>query len=236
MTWLGKILTFIQVGKIRFIGRENLSSADGPVIVCPNHPHYIDSAIIPILMEKQGRYMADEDVLSFGLGLGALFLVPLGAFPARDKSPDSNLRTIAAGAKFLASGFSLLIFPEGHTNFNLKMQPVKKGAIRIAKLASTMFGKPVYIVPAYIRYGKYFPVWIQRIKPPLQYLIVLLGFFYFRRGATVVIGKPISSADFPSSDNEACEFLADRIVALDAGDEFQLAAAGTYEILPLIKL
>jgi 1-acyl-sn-glycerol-3-phosphate acyltransferase len=236
MISLLRILTFIQVGKVRVIGRENLNAVDGAVIVCPNHPHYIDGAIFPILMEKESRYMADEDVLRFGFGLGALTLVPVGAFPARDEGPDSNLRTFAAGAKFLASGFSLLIFPEGHTNFNLKMQPVKRGAVQIAKLASTTLGKPVYIIPAFIRYGRYFPMWIQRIKPPLQYLIVLLAFFYFRRGATVVIGKPISSTEFPSSDNEACNFLGDRIVALDPGDEAQGVEAGMYEILPLIKL
>ncbi len=230
-----RVLTFIQVGKVRVIGRENLSSAREPVIVCPNHPHYVDGAIFPILMEKQGRYMADEDVLRFGFGFGALCFVPAGAFPARDGYPDSTLRTFEAGAGFLASGYSLLIFPEGHTNFNLKMQPLKRGAIRIAQLASAKLGKPVNIIPAYVRYGKYFPVWLQRIKPPLQYLIVLLLFFYFRRGATVVFGEPISSEDFPQSDQEACNFLAERIVALDPGDQHQ-GVAGMYAILPFTKL
>jgi 1-acyl-sn-glycerol-3-phosphate acyltransferase len=133
--WLTRILTFIQVGRIRVVNRENLQMHK-PIIVCSNHPHYIDAAIFPNLIQRQARYMVDEDVLRFGFGLGALILVPGGAFPARDGTRGSNLRTCETAVQFLSSGYPLLIFPEGHTNFKMEMAPLKKGAIRIAKIAS----------------------------------------------------------------------------------------------------
>ena len=233
--WLVRILTFIQVGEVRVIGRENLKKQD-PVIICPNHPHYIDAAIVPILMERQGRYMLDEDVLRFGFGLGALICVPAGGFPVRDGTRGSNLHACEAGAQYLASGYTLLIFPEGHTNFSLKMQPLKKGAIRIARLAENKLGRPVFIVPAHIRYGRYPSGWIRKIKPPLQYFIVFLGFFYFRRGATVIFGEPISTSDLPASEKSACNFLAEKIQSLDTGERSYGVDKGIYDSFALTKL
>jgi 1-acyl-sn-glycerol-3-phosphate acyltransferase len=234
MKFVMGIIAFIQVGKVRVVGLENFQNVKDPVIVCPNHPHYADGAIFPRLMEKQGRYMVDEDVLSFGFGLGALVLIPAGAFPARDRKPNSKIRTCEAGVKFLAAGFPLLICPEGHTSFDQKLRPLKSGAIEIAKLATQTLQTSVFIVPAYIRYGKSFPLWIRRTKPPLQYLLVLLGSFYFRRGATIVFGAPIEASEFPISQKEACEFLAERIEALDPGTA--QGVEGVYEILQFNKL
>ncbi|HSE43025.1 MAG TPA: lysophospholipid acyltransferase family protein [Acidobacteriota bacterium] len=234
MRFLFRILAFIQVGKVRVIGIENLQRVKAPVIVCPNHPHYADGLIFPNLMERQGRYMVDEDVLAFGFGLGALLFIPVGAFPARDGRPNSKIRTCEAGLKFLSAGFPLLIFPEGHTSFDQKLQSLKSGAIEITKLASELLQTSVFIVPAYIRYGKSFPLWIQRTKPPLQYLLVLLGSFYFRGGATVVFGTPIGASEFPSSQKEACQFLAKRIETLDPGSV--QGVEGVYETLQFNKL
>jgi 1-acyl-sn-glycerol-3-phosphate acyltransferase len=233
--WILRILTYIQVGEVRVIGRENLNT-QGPMIVSPNHPHYVDAAIFPNLIQRQARYMVDEDVLRFGFGLGALILVPAGAFPARDRTRGSNLRTCETAVQFLSSGYPLMIFPEGHTNFKLQMAPLKKGAIRIAKMASQKLQKPVFIVPAHIRYGRYPSGWLQEIKPPLQYLLVLLASFYFRRGATVIFGTPISSADLPQLDKEACNYLAKNIQALDPGEQIYGVDKGMYESFAFIKL
>src|SRR5688572_32086337 len=48
---LSKVLSWIQVGRIRYIGRDNLK-LDGPFIVAPNHPHYIDPAVIVLALNR----------------------------------------------------------------------------------------------------------------------------------------------------------------------------------------
>lgn len=213
-----RVLTFIQVGKLNVLGRENLDKPDGPYVFSSNHPHYIDAAIVPLILDgRPARYMAHREVMRFGFGLGALMCGPAGAFVSQDGIKDGGVRARAAGVKVLKSGQTLVALPEGLTNFSPTMLPLKEGAVRMTQEAARELGRPTYIVPAYIRYGRYPGPWIQKYTRPVQYLLVFLGFLWYRRGAKVVIGKPISTAEMPADPAEATLLLRRRIEELDPG-------------------
>lgn len=215
---MAKALIFIQVGKIKVIGRENLDSAPGPIIVTPNHPHWADTAALPILMNGPARYMAARGVFTFAGGLGGLLVGPVGAFCA-DLTKGKGGPAKDAAVEVLTSGQRLVMFPEGWAYLDGKLGPFKKGAIRIAREASERLQKPTYVVPVNLRYGKYPGTWITKLPPPIEYFLVLMLFFLFRRGLTMVVGKPIAIDQFSTDDAEATEQLKKMIVALDPAPE-----------------
>jgi len=123
----------------------------------------------------------------------------------------------------LTAGQQLMIFPEGLTNFSPSVDDLRPGTVKIAREAAMRLGKPVYIIPVYTRYGRYPVKWLARFDRPIQYFTVLLGFAFFRRGALVTVGKPISTTELygPSlserNDDEAMALLKQRIESLDPG-------------------
>lgn len=209
-----RVVTWIQVGKVKTIGLENLN-LPGPKMVTPNHPHYVDPGVIVLLLNRQpARYMAARGVFRFGFGLGSLIAAPTGAFPV-DLTPGKGGPAREAGVRVLTSGQTLVMFPEGWAYLDGSLGPFKKGAVRIARQAARQLKDTVHIVPVYLRYGRYPGSWIKKLSPPLEYLFVFLMSWYYRRGVTAVIGKPISSSDLPADDAAATELLKQRIVALD---------------------
>ncbi len=211
---LAKLLAFIQVGRIKIIGRENIDKVDGPYIVTPNHPHWADAVTMPIMMNRPARYMAAQDVFTFAGGLGGLLVAPLGAFAA-DLNQGKGGPARKAAVEVLTSGQKLVMFPEGFAYLDGHLGEFKKGAIRIAREASQQLGKMTYIIPVNLRYGRYPGSWIRRLPPPVEYLLVFLMFVVFRRGLTMVVGEPIPIDKFSSDDKEATEQLKQAIVALD---------------------
>lgn len=212
---VARAITFLQVGKVKVVGRENLDSVPGPFMFSANHPAGADVMLIPCVLARKARYMAHETVFTAGFGLGAHLVGPGGAFVAHDSIRDNGVRARAASVKVLTSGQTLVLLPEGLTNYDPVMLPLKDGAVRIVKQAAVELGKPAFIVPAYIRYGKYPGKWLQRYPRALQYLIVFLLWPIYRRGAKVVIGKPISSTELSADDTVATALLRSRIEQLD---------------------
>lgn len=210
-----RFMTFLQVGKIQVVGRENLDSVPGPFMFSSNHPFGADVAVIPLVINRKARYMAHETVFTFGWGLGAHIVGPWGAFVAHDSIRDNGVRARAAATKVLTTGQNLVLLPEGLTNMEPTMLPLKDGAVRIIKQAAKELGKDVWIIPAYMRYGKYPGAWIQRFPRPIQYTLVFALFPLFRRGVKVVIGKPIAASEFAQDDAEATLQLRHAIEALD---------------------
>jgi 1-acyl-sn-glycerol-3-phosphate acyltransferase len=92
--------------------------------------------------------------------------------------------------------------------------PFKKGAVRIARSAAMERGWPVFIVPVRISYGRYPGPWIRRYRAPLSYFLMLLWSLSMRPGATVIVGKPLSSDELPADDAEATELLKQRLFEL----------------------
>ncbi len=210
-----KFMTFLQVGKITVVGRENLDSVPGPFMYSSNHPFGVDVAVIPLVINRKARYMAHETVFTFGWGLGAHIVGPWGAFVAHDSIRDNGVRARAAATKVLTTGQNLVLLPEGLTNMEPTMLPFKDGAVRIVKQAAKELGKDVWLMPAYARYGAYPGKWIQRFPRPIQYTLTMLLFPFYRRGVKVVIGKPIPASELHADDAEATLQLRHAIEALD---------------------
>lgn len=204
-----RMLCWYVVGKIDVRGKENLDDmpAGTPFIFTPNHSHVADGFIAPLLLEKwNARFMAAPTLMnSFG-GLFGLLFGFFGAFVASRK----------AGVEVLTSGQTLLMFPEGWAYLDGKMGPFKLGVLRIAKDVAARTSKPVYLVPVFMRFGKYPGSWIRKLAILPQ--LVLMGALcpLYRSGVRVVIGKPIAIDNF-SRDEEsvAIERLRQAITSLD---------------------
>jgi|AGTN01.3.fsa_nt_gi 1-acyl-sn-glycerol-3-phosphate acyltransferase len=211
-----KVLAFIQVGKVKIEGIENLDGLDGPTIVTPNHPHWADTVVMPIAMNRPARYMAARGVFTFGGGLGALLFGPIGAFAA-DLEKGKGGPAREAAVKLTSEGQILVMFPEGWAYLDGITREFKKGAVRIARESAAKAGKTGYLVPVHLRYGKYPGGWILKVPPPAEYFLLFLLAPLYRRGVTVVIGKPIPTTDLPADDAAATEYLKQHVLALDHG-------------------
>lgn len=215
---LARSLLFIQVGKVKIVGKEKLDNVPGPYIVAPNHPHWADTAALPILMDGPARYMAARGVFTFLGGLGGLLVGPMGAFCA-DLTKGKGGPARDAAVQVLTSGQRLVMFPEGWAYLDGRLGAFKKGAIRIAREAANKMGSPTYIVPVNLRYGRYPGTWITKLPPPVEYFLVFALFFLFRRGLTITVGDPIAITDFDKDDAAATEQLKRAIIALDPEPE-----------------
>lgn len=219
---VARALTNIQVGAIKFVGRENLDNLIGPRIITANHPHWADAVIMPQLILGPARYMATDRVMTAFGGLLGVLLSRGGIFTATDKIKDGGLRTRAAAIEMVVNKETLVVLPEGLTNFSPIMGPFRNGVAIIARTAAERLGEEVYVVPNYIRYGRYPGPWLSKFDRAKQFGMVLLAFPLFRRKAVVVTGKPISTTELftkvdgsKRTDDEASAFLRERIAALD---------------------
>ena len=202
-----------QVGKVTVIGAENLNTPSAKLIVA-NHGHFIDPILFPVILDVLPRTMAAQALFQAAGGLVSLLAAPGGAF-AVDLTKGKGGEAADAAVKVLTTGQTLVIFPEGWAWLDGHVEQFRKGAVRIGRRAAAELGQPCYYVPSYIRYGRYPGKQILRLPPPLQYLILYSLACFFRRGVTVVIGKPISTADLPADDTVATEFLRQKVLELD---------------------
>ncbi|MBU6451118.1 MAG: 1-acyl-sn-glycerol-3-phosphate acyltransferase [Cyanobacteria bacterium REEB67] len=220
---LARALVFIQVGKIKYVGLENLRNIEGPCILSANHPHWVDAVIMPLMLDQPARYMAHGRVMQSLGGLLGVYLSKRGVFAAQDNIKDGGVRTREAGTQMLVSGQKVVIFPEGLTNFSPAIDDLRPGALKIAREAAIRLGKPVYIVPAYTRYGKYPGKWLAKFDRQTQFFMVFFGFLFYRRGAVVTVGTPVSTHEFygptlnERTDDEAMALLKERLLSLDPG-------------------
>ena len=212
---LARFVSFIQVGKIHYKGLEVLQNLPAPYIVASNHPHYADAVIIPLMINAPARYMIAREVMQFAGGLGALITAPAGGF-AVNIDPGQGAPAFRAAIRVLTSNQRLVIFPEGWAHMDGKMHSFKKGAVCIAKQAANKLKHAVNIVPVFLSYDRYPGSWITKLNPRLQYLLTFLCFWRYRRGVTVVIGNPISSASLPDCNDEATTMLQNAIIDLDS--------------------
>ncbi len=212
---LCKLLLQVQVGRIEIYGEENIQITDNPLMICANHPHYVDTMILGIALRRPARVMAHQQVFRFGFGVGKFIFKKLGAFSAGNGTRSGAQQACKTAVDALKSGEVLIMLPEGEISFSSTIHKFRSGAVRITNEVSNQLGKSAYVVPAYIKYGRYPGRWIHRIPGSgMQGFLLLLGFFYYRRGATLIFGNPISSEELPRRSRIASNFLLSQVAEL----------------------
>jgi len=207
-----KFMARFLPGKITVVNPENLNPP-GPCVITPNHGSAMDPRLFPVIMDGALRFMAARGVFTTFAPVGAM-VAACGGFPA-NLDPGRGRAAAENAVNIVTSRQKLIMFPEGWAWLDGVVHEFKTGAVRIAKEAGARLNEPVYLVPVYIRYGKYPGKWILRFPPPVQYGIVFTLWPIFRRGVTMVVGKPIAHTELPEEAHEATEFLRKKVIELD---------------------
>ncbi|PYY34197.1 1-acyl-sn-glycerol-3-phosphate acyltransferase [Curtobacterium sp. MCJR17_055] len=115
------------------IGRENVPRS-GPVIFASNHVSFIDSVILPAVLDRRMSFLAKSDYFT-GRGLKGwatkTFFNAIGQLPidrSGGKASEASLRT---GLQVLARGEQLGIYPEGTRSPDGKLYRGRTGIARM---------------------------------------------------------------------------------------------------------
>ena len=123
--------------RIRFHGVEHVPRT-GPLLLLANHVSYADPVLVTIPIRRPIHYLAWKRLFHVPL-LGPLIRW-LRAFPINIDEPDPQaVRTVI---RLLKAGEAVLIFPEGSRSADGRVQPLQRGAIRLA----LRLGVPVCLV------------------------------------------------------------------------------------------
>jgi len=207
-------MLWVQVGAVTVRGRDHLGGS-GPKLIVANHGHYIDCAAFVLLLDEPPRFMAARGVFRFAGGLLSGLAAACGAFCV-DLDPGKGAAAREVAVRLLVAGQTVVMFPEGWIYMDGGLGALKNGAVRAAREAARRLGRPISVVPVALRYGRYPGAWIRRLPCPLQFLVVLLGWMRYRRGVTVNIGAPISSAALRERAGAGTALLRHELVALGA--------------------
>ena len=117
----------IIIYRPKVIGKENIPE-EGACIICPNHVHALDSAVILTTAKRKVNFMAKEEL--FKNGFIKFFAKIFGIFPVNRGVKD--LEALNTSLKILKTGEILAMFPEGTRNGLAKGVKPKNGAVLIA--------------------------------------------------------------------------------------------------------
>lgn len=125
------------------IGCENIPKK-GRVIVCGNHTHNMDSAMLISSTKRTVHFLAKDELFK---GIGKYFFKAMACIPVNRRQKDSNAMNSAI--KVLENDELIGIFPEGTFNKTKDIiMPFKYGAVSMAHKTDSI------IVPFSIT-GKY---------------------------------------------------------------------------------
>lgn len=138
----------------KIVGKENLPKDTG-ALLCPNHVHNLDSAVIVAMFKRKVNVLAKEELFKnkFICWIADIF----GIYPV--KRGKADLQAIKISLKLLKNDELLLMFPEGTRHGLEKGKKPKNGAVLIAATA----GKPII------------PIGIQGSFKPFTKVIVNIG-------------------------------------------------------------
>lgn len=124
--FLFKIVAIIMY-RPKVVGKENLPK-DTAAIICPNHVHALDSAVIISMNKRKINTLAKEELFKNGFirWIANLF----GIYPVK---PDKkSMESIKISLKLLKNNELLMIFPEGTRNGMAKGVKPKDGSVKLA--------------------------------------------------------------------------------------------------------
>lgn len=209
---VGRLMIFAWVGRVRFVGEENLFAAKR-LLVTPNHSSLLDAIITYAKLPRQDVWaMGAHDVLRTCWGLTGLVVTKLRCLPV-DRSRGKTV--IEPAVNLIVRGNAMVMYPEGKISPDGTLLQFKAGAAVIGNLVFNHFGgkEKVGIVPTAIFY--------HRRHNPSATNYFRMG-LKWRGGATVVICKPIWLHDL--DDREPCAIMAKVKAAIE--EALQAAAQG----------
>lgn len=114
----------------KIVGKENIPKDTG-ALLCPNHIHNLDSAVIVAMFKRKVNVLAKEELFKnkFICWIADVF----GIYPV--KRGKADLQAIKTSLKLLKNNELLLMFPEGTRNGLAKGKKPKNGAVLIAASA-----------------------------------------------------------------------------------------------------
>ncbi len=121
-----KLLVLI-VYRPKIVGLENIEEGK-PALICPNHVHALDSAVIVLTNKRKISVLAKESLFKNGFvkWLADVF----GIYPV--KLGNKSMESVKVSLKLLKNNELLLLFPEGTRNGMAKGVKPKDGAVKLA--------------------------------------------------------------------------------------------------------
>ncbi|MCA9069198.1 MAG: 1-acyl-sn-glycerol-3-phosphate acyltransferase, partial [Planctomycetaceae bacterium] len=145
----------LYYGKIEVTGAEKVPQTE-PLLICANHANsLLDPVLVGVAVGRPVRFMAKAplfDAPVLGPLMRALGMIP--AFRGQDdqKQVRRNLESLDAGAKVLAEGDAMGIFPEGKSHDLQTVEMIRSGAARMALQAVEDGAKGLKVLPIGINY------------------------------------------------------------------------------------
>lgn len=115
------------VFRVRISGADRLPST-GPYVLAPSHRSIIDIFVCSTLTRRQLRFMAKVEL--FRVPVLGPFLSLMGSFPVERGAADRS--ALELGAKVLADGGVLVVYPEGTRSFGPQITELQRGAAYLA--------------------------------------------------------------------------------------------------------
>ncbi|MBZ0244216.1 MAG: 1-acyl-sn-glycerol-3-phosphate acyltransferase [Bacteroidales bacterium] len=143
--------------RVTIIGQDKLPE-NVPLIITPNHQNALmDALAVLFAIDRPVFFLARADIFKKSFVARLLyFLRILPVYRLRDgtNSLEKNKAVFAETARLLQKGWVLTIMPEGVHSKGKTLQPLKKGASRIAFQTAEAdgFKSPVFLVPFGIDY------------------------------------------------------------------------------------
>ena len=222
---LCRLLVRLFYGEIEAVGLDRVPAV-GPLLVAANHQNaLVDPMLLLATLPRHLRPLAKAPL--FAHPLVAPFLRLAGAIPVHRRQdvptgaaapPDRNAATFRAAAATLAAGGAILIFPEGVSQPEPTLMPLRTGAARL--LLEAEAGPP----PAGVTL---LPVGLVYHEPGL-----------FRGGwAGVLVGAPVPTADcIALARTEPDQAVRQLTARLDDALRALIVEAGDRETLRLLTL
>jgi 1-acyl-sn-glycerol-3-phosphate acyltransferase len=144
----------IIIYRPKILGKENIPEVGGAML-CPNHIHNLDAAVIVAMFKRKVNVLAKEELFKnrFLCWIADLF----GIYPV--KRGKADMQAIKTSLTLLKKDEILLMFPEGTRNGMAKGINPKNGAVLIAATAK----KPII------------PIGIQGNFKPFTKVIINIG-------------------------------------------------------------
>jgi glycerol-3-phosphate O-acyltransferase / dihydroxyacetone phosphate acyltransferase len=144
-------------GRIRLKGLEQVPRTGG-LILAANHPStFLDPLVVAAWLRRPVYFLANGGVFTSPVVkwlLRQLFMIPVYRKQDSPQAANKNQGTFSACFELLEQGGALVIFPEGTSEDERRLRPLKTGTARIALGAQERrdFQLPVHIVPVGISY------------------------------------------------------------------------------------